>query len=399
MWYEIDENNQIIMKDDNGKIVSQVEEQGEETKKARESIDLANELFRNIPSIKSKQELRNALDFCVRMTELSPYNAWLVRFQMPGAKYVLSKAKWKEKFGRAIKPDAHPLIILVPFGPVAPRYDVSDTYVVEGWQDAYTEDLNRRLERFNTEDEDFFRPRHGSFTIEEFDEIVKKIELYGINVRTLRAGNLYAGHIRPYETGDVDFPVSLADGIRTKSYFRMEVNDAFDPTKSLTTIGSLLGYLFLERLPCPKEWEKQGERGKMAWKERAWTSETTSQFEMEVAAYIAFRRIGVELNSCPYLASWSLGKGDVPRDMSIAHVLKTADKIESVLIDEIDFKISARKTLIEKGFLYKYDNAFRAAIDKMFKKNKNKESKKKKSNTVADNKEAPKGPTQDSLFD
>lgn len=71
------------------------------------------------------------LAFVASFKLLSPYNAFLLYQQRPGTRFVLNASSWYKKYSRKIKPNARPLIILVPFGPVDYVYDISDTYAVD----------------------------------------------------------------------------------------------------------------------------------------------------------------------------------------------------------------------------------------------------------------------------
>ncbi len=65
--------------------------------------------------------------YIARFRFYSPYNAMLIHVQMPGARFVAPPTRWKDKFGRSIRPGARPLVILQPKGPVMFVFDVSDT--------------------------------------------------------------------------------------------------------------------------------------------------------------------------------------------------------------------------------------------------------------------------------
>ena len=75
---------------------------------------------------KSK-DYKELLDFTVRLRNFAPFNAMILQVQKPGLRYAASARDWKARFGRTIKEDARPLLILWPFGPVALVYDVMDT--------------------------------------------------------------------------------------------------------------------------------------------------------------------------------------------------------------------------------------------------------------------------------
>jgi hypothetical protein len=55
------------------------------------------------------------------------FNAMLIRVQRPGALAVASRRRWQD-YGRTVAPDAVPIVILQPFGPVQFVYDVGDTH-------------------------------------------------------------------------------------------------------------------------------------------------------------------------------------------------------------------------------------------------------------------------------
>ena len=56
-------------------------------------------------------------DFTRQFNHLSIYNTMLVMVQRPGATAVGTRKQW-EHIGRFVQPDAVPIVILQPFGPV-----------------------------------------------------------------------------------------------------------------------------------------------------------------------------------------------------------------------------------------------------------------------------------------
>lgn len=61
----------------------------------------------------------------------------LIHIQKPGSKYVASANEWAKRFNRRIKPEARPLIILRPFGPVSFVFELSDTYGKEPFPEEF----------------------------------------------------------------------------------------------------------------------------------------------------------------------------------------------------------------------------------------------------------------------
>ena len=67
------------------------------------------------------------LRFVVRMRRFSPFNAMLLHRQKPGLSFATTARDWLARWKRAVKEDARPLVVLMPFGPVGFVYDMLDT--------------------------------------------------------------------------------------------------------------------------------------------------------------------------------------------------------------------------------------------------------------------------------
>jgi hypothetical protein len=86
-----------------------------------------DELFSFARPYRSSKSYDGLLKFVASFRLYAPYNAMLVRAQMPGACYIAPAHRWHKQFGRTIKVDARPLVILQPMGRVMFVFDVSDT--------------------------------------------------------------------------------------------------------------------------------------------------------------------------------------------------------------------------------------------------------------------------------
>ena len=91
---------------------------------AKHSLD---ELFKVSSQYRSSDSYMRMLDFINQFPYIAPFNAMLAHIQMPGARYVLPPRKWYQYFGRVIKSEARPIVILRTMGPVDFVFDVSDT--------------------------------------------------------------------------------------------------------------------------------------------------------------------------------------------------------------------------------------------------------------------------------
>ena len=71
------------------------------------------------------------LDFATYMwitRRFSLFNSALIYLQRPGSQYVENEEIWSARYKRKIKPEATPIVVLKPFGPVDFLYDLADTY-------------------------------------------------------------------------------------------------------------------------------------------------------------------------------------------------------------------------------------------------------------------------------
>ncbi|MBX7135131.1 MAG: hypothetical protein K1X67_20890 [Fimbriimonadaceae bacterium] len=92
--------------------------------RAKHALD---DLFYATLQYRSSTAFHDLLRFVARFRTYSPYNAMLLHVQRPGASYVAPASRWRDRYCRTIKPNANPLVILQPMGPVMFVFDVSDT--------------------------------------------------------------------------------------------------------------------------------------------------------------------------------------------------------------------------------------------------------------------------------
>ncbi|MBW2437859.1 MAG: hypothetical protein JRF29_11305, partial [Deltaproteobacteria bacterium] len=86
-----------------------------------------DEMFAADSRYRSSREFVRLLNFITRLPQYSAFNGFLLYTQNPALSHVATARTWSRKFGRHLKFNARPLIILAPMGPVRFVYDLNDT--------------------------------------------------------------------------------------------------------------------------------------------------------------------------------------------------------------------------------------------------------------------------------
>jgi hypothetical protein len=258
----------------------------------RAAID---QLFAEALNSKGLSAFDEFLDFVKRFNNLSVYNAMLVRIQRPGASAVGTRKQWGEK-ERRVNPDAVPIVILHPFGPVRFVYEVSDT-------------TGPPLPGENS---------NVLFAVGELSgDLYEKTRLsaikYGIEVlETDNYGNFLAGTA----AGMKVCPEAIAGNGHFS--FRVKVNAKHDLPTRYATLAHELGHIYCGHL---------GADSKGRWFDRRIMSSAQMELEAEAVAFLVCQRNGVSSRSKEYLSSL------IPRteiaSVSMYAIFEAANRVES----------------------------------------------------------------------
>lgn len=258
----------------------------------RSAID---QLYFEAFSTQGSKAFDDFLSFVVRFSNLSVYNAMLVRVQRPGAAAVATRIKWKS-FGRFVKPDAVPIVILRSFGPVAFVFEQGDT----GGQPLPGESDNPL---FAT----------GNLSQSVYDQTGKAAEKYDIKVEeSENYGVLLAGTASGFSL--------LPEKLETKAGrgFRVRLNAKHDLPTRFCTLAHELGHIYCGHV---------GGDSKGRWADRGSLNHAQKEIEAEAVAWLVCQRNGVKTKSREYLSK--LVSDVVPAGISMYAIFEAANRVES----------------------------------------------------------------------
>ena len=296
-------------------------------------------LFNSVKRYRSMENFRDLLKFCNKFPTFSPYNAMLINLQKPGAKYLLTAEDWKFMFHREPKPDATPIVILIPFGPVNFLYDIDDVQK--------TDDIYR--------DEDtIFKELTNEVQVKgdpEWDKVMcvkDNLPYFGIKYeRRLHAASSVQGKITRLDSqADVEFPFKdKMFSFKTTLPYYLNINSFLSDKEEVPILFHELGHFFCHHLP-PKtrDW----------WTYREDLDERAKEFEAETVSYIVCGRLGLEGDRFLHYLSQNLSPdGEIPHGVSVDMILMAADSIEDMM-----------EMLYPRDWpIYKYDEAVKNKVD------------------------------------
>ncbi|MCX5827597.1 MAG: ImmA/IrrE family metallo-endopeptidase [Deltaproteobacteria bacterium] len=284
-----------------------------------------DDLFNNARRYRSGNSYQELMKFVSRFRLYSPYNAMLLHVQMPGAEFVAPASRWREQYGRIIKPTARPLVILQPMGPVMFVFDVSDTEL-DRTQKAIL--LPKAVEK----------PFDGLSGVvgSAYERTIENAKRDGVKIATCKEGSQSAGSIMvqdPKTSEKIPFLIAKnkAGGkIFTQIPIRyyILVNENMSREGQYATITHELAHLYCGHLGSPNtKW----------WPDRRGLGKTSRELEAESVAYLICTRHGIIPPSTSYLSDYISGSEELP-DISIESILKATGLIEKMGKDRLKLR-------------------------------------------------------------
>ena len=300
---------------------------------------LLDDLFREVNSFRHASEVEDLFNYCIKMQHLSAYNASLVYIQQPGNQLVLTPQQWYKE-GRQIKPNARPLVILMPFCPVSFVYDISDTLPIEDTPDeaAKQKIIERYINQCDINSQEIAEMCH-----EKIKLLVENMPIFGVKYEYMEAGNRLMANIRPYYEGVVEVPIKRDFRVNYSSLFWIGLNKKLDDITQFTSLCHELGHLFCHHMPMEI-------KSTIFYRHRPMPNDI-EEFEAESVAYLVCRRLGITNRSAEYLSGYK--KNEELPTVSFENIFRAVNTIEKMLQTKMPYK---------EGYLYKYDSHFRKYV-------------------------------------
>jgi len=274
-----------------------------------------DELFNATYAYRSSQGFYDLMQFVRHFRFYSPYNAFLIHIQRPGATFVAPPTRWNREYGRTVKPNANPIVILQPMGPVMFVFDVSDT---EEGPDA------RPLPAGVDKPYEVLKGELGDELWRTKDNAIRD----GIRIHEQELGSQAAGSIHRVDGGNLPklkyeygkdkegYPINYEVPVRYEVVMNMDLS----PESQYATLAHELAHLYCGHLGTPnKKW----------WPDRCGLSDSVVEFEAEAVSYLVCSRIGIDTPSATYLIHYIGDNKEVPR-ISLECLMKAAGIIESM---------------------------------------------------------------------
>jgi hypothetical protein len=258
-----------------------------------------DELFKNSKSYRDSGAFEELVNFTARFTEYAPYNNLLVKIQNPSCQFFATQKDWRSRFGRELKDDPRPMLILAPMHPVLLVYDIDQT---DGT------DAPRLLEDFNRTE--------GNFDPQWMENLLHNAKRDRIFVEFKPLSSTHGGF--------------ATTRFKDDSYkMRIVIHSGLDLASAFSVLCHEIAHIHLGHLGAdPDGW----------WPCRINLSHSTVEIEAEATAYIAAVQLGLRPASEAYLSCHI--KGDtIANTVSLDLIAKRAGK----LIEMAKRKLPERK--------------------------------------------------------
>ena len=253
-------------------------------------------LLRRSAVYRSSDKFQEMVSFMARFREYAPYNNMLVRTQNPSCGFYAREKDWYERFGRTLKEDARPMLILATMHPVMLVYDLDQT---EG------PPLPEEIQDFA-----HFEGDWDSDWLKRTVENAARRDHIRVDFKTLSSTNAGFATIA-HGSGDLKMRIAIHDGLNEPSRFGVLCHE--------------LAHIYSGHLGSDRDhW----------WPSRVSLGHHAIEIEAEAAAYMVTAHIGLEGASMSYI-SRHLKEGQPPKAVSLDMIAKVVGRIERMTRDTL----------------------------------------------------------------
>ena len=255
-----------------------------------------DQLFKSALDKKEPDAFTQFLEFANTFNNLSIYNSMLVRIQRPGATMAGTRDQWLE-IERQVLPDAVPIIILWPFGPVRFVFELADT---KGKELPGRED-NPLFAKGELPEKVYVRIKNAA---DKYEIEIVETKDYGTDL----AGTAAGFNVMPTTVNDTN----------TRE-FRVKLNANHDLPSRFATMTHELGHIYCGHLGADRKGRWPNRRNKL--------SKEARELEAEAVAWLVCQRNGITTRSREYLNS--LINDKVLQEVSMYTIYEAANRVES----------------------------------------------------------------------
>ena len=283
---------------------------------AKHALD---DLFKATFAYRKSEEFYKLMKFVTKFHFYSPYNAFLIHTQRPGSTFVAPSYRWMKDYHHRVKPNANPLIILQPMGPVMFVFDVSDT-------DPLPDANPLPIAVTNP-----FKVRKGTIT-NQLDLTIENSKRDGVKIYYQKTGSQRGGSIQSVDeqiSEPLKFQIGKGkDGNPTYKSFPVryemclkEYSEGNFKAENYATLVHELAHLYCGHLGTPdRKW----------WPDRRGLSLAVRELEAESVSYLVCNRLGIKTPAEEYLSGYIKKKEKLPTSISLDCLMKSAGLIEQM---------------------------------------------------------------------
>ena len=258
---------------------------------AREVESTVDALLRESTAYRNSASFQEMVSFMANFRDYAPFNNMLVKLQNPSCSFFATQKDWHKRFGRRLKEDARPMLILAPMHPVMLVYDLDST---EG------PPLPQELQQFAK-----FEGEWGPARLERTVTNASTRDL--IRIDTVKLSSTNAGFAT----------ISAGQG-GTK--MRIGLHDELDEPSRYGVLLHELAHVYLGHLGGDKDgwWPSRGDLGRRAM-----------EVEAEAVAHIVSRRAGLKGASPHYVSRYLDGDATL-HAISLDQIARAAGRLEEM---------------------------------------------------------------------